>query len=67
MSFFEKKKILPAQKVYEVRFCPVQKVCTWYKSTFRRFRDPRHDGFSKTRKVPFPDVPGTNKNEILPV
>ncbi len=31
----------------------VQKISTWYKSTFRRFRDPRRDGFSKTRKVQF--------------
>ena len=44
---------LPVQKVYGTRFSPVQKISTWYKSTFRPFRDPRHDGFSKTRKDKF--------------
>jgi hypothetical protein len=44
---------LPVQKEYEVRFSPVQKISTWCGSTFRGFPHPRHDGFSKTRKVQF--------------
>jgi hypothetical protein len=31
---------LPVQKLYEPRFGLVQRISTWYKSTFRRFRDP---------------------------
>ena len=49
----ENEPQLPVQKVNVVRFSPVQKISVWCKSTFRPFRDPHHDGFSKTRMVQF--------------
>ena len=49
-----------------------QKISTWYKSTFRRFRDPSMLDARKLERLsfflPFPDVPsvrGTRNCEIL--
>ena len=67
----KKEPKLPVQKVYEVRLCLVQKISTWYKSTFFLFHDTRQvwnlekpKGAVSVYRVNV--GPGTKKMQFLP-